>query len=255
MTVLLAGANGFIGAHVMAALLEGGHDVVAAVRRPDVLARRFPQVRALHADFNVDTRPEAWLPRLHGVDAVINCAGVLDGGRGQDIEAIHVAAPKALFDACVMSGVRRVIHVSAVSADPQAGTEYARTKHEAETCLRRADLDWVIVRPSLVYASGSYGGTSVLRALAAFPCFVPVVGDGMQPFRPLHAHDLARGIVALLERPSVRRVTLEPAGPEIITLVPCWNGCGPGWGCVPRLSCTCRAPFPSPRRRPGPHCA
>ncbi len=100
MRILLTGANGFIGRHITAALLGAGHDVVAAVRALAEVRRAFPEVTAIAADMNAGTEPEAWVPRLAGVDAVVNCAGILQGSRGQSIEAVHYLGPKALFDAC-----------------------------------------------------------------------------------------------------------------------------------------------------------
>ncbi len=141
MRVLLTGANGFIGAHLTAALLAAGHDVVAAVRSRESMARRFPDVGALAADMNRDTTAAAWRPRLEGVDAVINCAGVLQGGRGQDMAAIHHLAPAALFDACVEAGVQRVVQISAISADAEAGTDYALSKKRGDDHLQGLDLD------------------------------------------------------------------------------------------------------------------
>jgi len=102
--VLLTGANGFIGAHLTAALLAAGHDVVAAVRQPAAMAARFPDAEAIRADMNHDVTAAAWLPRLDGIDAVINCAGVLQGGHGQDMAAIHYRAPGR----CSMPAARRV---------------------------------------------------------------------------------------------------------------------------------------------------
>lgn len=215
MRVLLTGANGFIGAHLTAALLAAGHQVVAAVRRPKAFARRFPDAETIAADLNHDTSPEAWLSRLAGVDAVVNCAGVLQGGRGQDIEAIHHRAPAALFDACRRAGVRRVVQISAISADAEAGTDYALSKKRADEHLQGLDLDWVVLRPSLVYGEGAYGGTAMLRALAAFPFVTPLVGGGGQPFRPLHVEELARTVLKCLERPDLARRVLEPVGPKV----------------------------------------
>lgn len=218
MRILLTGAGGFIGSHVMGALLEAGHDVRGAVRRPKELMTRFPTAEAVALDFNQATNVDDWTGPLRDVDAVVNCAGVLRGNRRQRIEDVHLNAPKALFTACERLGVKRLIHISAVSADAGAHTTYAHTKAEAEAALQATALDWVILRPSLVYAAGSYGGTSLLRGLAALPWVLPVVGDGSQPFRPIHARDFAMGIVRLVERPEVAQVTLEPAGPEIVTL-------------------------------------
>ena len=218
MRVLLTGANGFIGAHLTAALLEAGHRVVAAVRNPAALAARFPDIETVAADMNRDTTAAAWLPRLKGVDAVINCAGVLQGGRGQDMEAIHHLAPAALFDACLQSGVKRVIQISAISADAEAGTEYALSKKRGDDHLKALDLDWVILRPSLIYGEGAYGGTAMLRALAAFPFVTPLIGQGQQVFRPLHVEDLARTLLVSLERPDLARQVLEPVGPKVETV-------------------------------------
>lgn len=218
MKVLICGASGFIGTGITAALLDRGHEVIAAIRRPVKFVRQFPNVPVVEVDFNVDKDVETWLPRLAGVEAVINCAGILQGGRHQNAEAIHYLAPVALFRACEQAGVRRVLQVSAVSADETAGTDYAATKLKADNVLRTLDLDWIVLRPSLVYGSGSYGGTSLLRGLAALPLVIPLVGRGDQLFRPIHVQDLCGGIAALLENGAVGRVTLEPAGPAVLTL-------------------------------------
>lgn len=218
MRVLVTGAGGFIGQHLTASLLEAGHEVVGAVRDPEALRRRFPEVSAIRVDLNRDTEREVWTPRLQGVEAVVNCAGILQGGRGQSIEAVHHLGPRALFEACVEASVRRVIQVSAISADEAAGTAFASSKKRADDALRSLDLDWVVLRPSLVYARGSYGGTSLMRALAAIPWVLPVPGDGAQPFRPIHVSDLVRTVLWILETPGIRRLILEPVGPEELSL-------------------------------------
>lgn len=238
MRILVTGANGFIGRHITAALLGAGHDVVAAVRAVAEVRRIFPEVTAIAADMNADTGPEAWVPRLAGVDAVVNCAGILQGSRGQSIEAVHYLGPKALFDACARCGLRRVIQISAISADDAAGTAYARTKKQADDYLRSLDLDWIVLRPSLVYGEGSHGGTSLLRAMAALPFAIPLVGRGDQVFQPIHMDDLTAAVVRCLEAPDLGRVTLAPVGPdtltakEILLQLRSWLGLAP----VPTLS-------------------
>jgi uncharacterized protein YbjT (DUF2867 family) len=218
MKIFITGANGFIGGHLLAGLRARGHTVVAAVREPVALRRKQPQTEAIAVDFNRDTAVESWIPRLTGVDVVINCAGVLHGGRGQNIEAIHATTPIALFDACVAAGVRRVVQVSAISADTEVGTEYALTKKRADDHLRSLPIDWTVLRPSLVYGEGSYGGTSALRGLAGLPLISPLVGDGTMAFRPLHIEDLLETTARVIENDHFARQTLEPVGPEIVTL-------------------------------------
>lgn len=217
MRILLLGANGFIGGYLLAHLRSRGHEVVAAVRHPERLAG-VEAPPAMRVDLNRDTSPEAWMPRLAGIDAVVNCAGVLQGTRRDHIDAIHAAAPAALFEACERSGLMRVVQVSAVSADRAAGTEYATTKLAADERLRASPLAWTVVRPSLVYAPGAFGGTALLRALAAFPFFVPLPGDGEQRFQPVHIDDVCRVVAQALETQDLVGKTVDPVGPEVLTL-------------------------------------
>ncbi len=218
MKVLLTGANGFIGQYLLASLTAAGHQVVPAVRDPVATDRLLPTPASIEVDFNRDVRPEDWLPRLKGIDAVINCAGILHARPGQSIQAIHALAPKALFAACQTAGVRRVIQISAISADSSAGTAYAQTKLDADSFLMGTDLDWIVVRPSLVYAEGAYGGTALLRALACVPFVLPLVGKGEQLFQPIHVDDLAAALCRLLENPSINREVIEAVGPDSVTL-------------------------------------
>lgn len=217
MQILLTGANGFIGTHIYKTLMNNGHTVIAAVRNPGAFTRKYPGAEAIAIDMNRDVESDTWPPRLENIDAVINCAGALQSGRGQNLQNIHFESPKALFTACQSAGIRRVIQVSAISADDEAGTEFARSKKAADDFLRTLDLDWMVLRPSLVYEEGSFGGTSTLRGLAGLPGIIPLVGRADAAFQPLHADDLAKGICWLLDNPSVSQVTLEPAGPEKLT--------------------------------------
>jgi len=216
MRILLTGANGFIGRYLLARLAAAGHEVVPAVRRPAEADRLLDEPRALRVDFNRDVTPDAWLPRLVGIDAVINCAGILQRGRGQSIAAIHSDAPKALFKACEIAGVNRVIQISAISV--AAETAYASTKRVADDALAASGLDWIILRPSLVYAAGAYGGTALLRALSALPFAIPLVGSGEQLFQPIHVDDLASIILAILAAPQLRQRVIVPVGADRIAL-------------------------------------
>jgi len=217
MHVLMTGATGFLGRHIAARLLSDGHAITAIVRDPAVMRRRFPTARAIGADISRMTRPEDWRPLLDGIDAVVNCAGILQASGASSAEAIHTAAPIALFDAAAQAGITRVVQISAVSADREAGTDYARTKAAADDHLRACELDWFVIRPSLVYGQGSYGGTSFLRGLAGLPMVVPLIGDGGQAFQPIHADDVARAVATCLDPATPPRQILDAVGPETLT--------------------------------------
>jgi len=219
MRILVTGAAGFIGRHIVAALRAAGHRVVCAGRDVERTRRMFPDQESITCDFNRDVTTEVWLPRLVGIDAVVNCVGILQSRRGQSMAAIHSAAPKALFAACVRAGIRRVIQISALGVRPEVATAYSQSKLDADRHLQSLDLDWVILRPSLAYTSaGSFGGTSLFRALAALPGMVPLVGDGRQPFQPIHMGDLTEAVRRLVEGSEVARRILDVVGPEPMAL-------------------------------------
>jgi uncharacterized protein YbjT (DUF2867 family)/uncharacterized membrane protein YphA (DoxX/SURF4 family) len=216
MRVLVTGAYGFIGAHIVAALTAAGHEVVCAVRGARIDAR-FPGLRAIACDMAHDVRSEDWLPRLAGVEAVVNCAGILRERGADTYAAIHVQAPLALFHACVQAGVRRVIQISALGHADDG--EFIASKHRGDTALMTLELDWLVLRPSLVYSvRGSYGGSSLLRGLAGVPDLLPLPGHGGQPLQPIAAEDIGTTVVAALARPQVTREVLELVGPDVLSL-------------------------------------
>ncbi|MCX4080237.1 NAD(P)H-binding protein [Rickettsia rhipicephali] len=91
---------------------------------------------------------------------------MLTSSHANNIDNVHVNGPKALFKACTLTNVQRIIHISALGIDDEKNTAYALTKKAAEEYLQKLEnIDWVILQPSLVYASGCYGGTSLFRAL------------------------------------------------------------------------------------------
>lgn len=215
MRVLVTGARGFIGRQVGAAIMDAGHEVVAGVRK--ARAGRVAPMREIDCDFSAGLTLTDWRERLVGIDAVVNCVGILRE-RGRDrFESVHVTGPVALFRACELAGIRRVVQVSALGR-PEDG-EFVASKHRGDAVLAALDLDWVILRPSVVYTvRGSHGGTSLLRAMAALPAVLPVPGDGRQALDPVCAEDLARVVVGSLEGRAGPRRIIEVVGPQTLTL-------------------------------------
>lgn len=215
-TVLILGASGFIGSHLAAAFARAGWRVRAGARRPEAARRLAPAHNWVSARFERLTDPDDWRPLLDGVDVVVNCVGVLQDGPGDSNRTAHVDGPAALVRAIQSSGSARLIHISAAGADDAAGTRYAITKAQTERMIQVSELDWVILRPSLVLARASYGGTTMLRGLAAFPGFVPVLG-GDQMFRPVAMADLCDAVLKLADAPAASRRVLDVGGPEVVS--------------------------------------
>jgi uncharacterized protein YbjT (DUF2867 family) len=210
--VLLLGAGGLIGSAVLARLVAERVSVRAGVHRrgqqptlPDVVWRTL--------DLAALVEPEQWLPHLKRVEAVINCAGAL---QGESLLAVHVDGVRALYAACERSGVRRVVHISAIGVDRGVLSEYSATKRAGEEILMMTSLDWVVVRPSVVVGRSAYGGSALFRGLAALPVMLEMPDAG--PMQVAQLDELVATIVALSKDGAPARIALDVAGPERLTL-------------------------------------
>lgn len=207
MNILLCGASGFVGRTVRATLEAVGHTITGP---------------GLGIDFCRDVTPAAWLPRLQGVDAVVNAVGVLRDTVRRPMQAVHVDAPAALFDACAQAGVRRVVHVSALGIDTTS-VPYAVTKRAAEQRLLAHDaagrLDGVVLRPSIVFGRGG-ASSGLFMTLARSPVLWAPQAMITARVQPVSVRDLAEAVVRLLGPGQAGRFTglLPCVGPTPLTL-------------------------------------
>jgi len=210
MRILLLGASGLIGGAVLARLAAQGHEIIGIARRRGAALER---VRWEGLDLARATEAERWLGLLDGVDAVVNCAGVL---AGDDTRAVHADAVAALAEACERAGVRRFVHVSAIGADRESVSRFSETKKAGDDALAARELDWVILRPAVVVGRPAYGGSALMRGLAALPV-LPVLPDA-GPLQIVQLDDLVDTIVYFVEPTSPARLALDVAGPERLAL-------------------------------------
>lgn len=217
MNVLVTGASGFIASQIVTDLIIAGHAVTCCVRNTSYTKNLFPNTTIFSCDFINDTSVDAWIERLKNIDVVINCVGVLYHPSKKIIWAIHYDTPKALFDACVKIGIKKIIQISALGVE-KSDVEYAKSKKAADDYLLTLPIKSIILRPSLVYGRGSYGGTSLFRGLSGLPWIIPVPGKGKQAFQPIHLQDLSKSIVHLIETSLNQSVVLSAVGPKRITL-------------------------------------
>lgn len=209
MNVLLTGASGFIGSHLAGALRAAEHVVIEA--RRDLHAG----AAYVQADFTRDLSARDWIPKLAGIDAVVNVVGILREHGEQTFERIHKRAPQALFTACVAAGVRRVVQISALGAD-RGMSRYFLSKRAADDYLATLPLDWTIVRPALVYGAGG-ASTRLFTMLAGMP-WIPLPGHGNQSIQPIYIDDLTAALVRLLSDQAFHQTRVELVGPQALTL-------------------------------------
>jgi len=215
--ILVLGGYGLIGREITAACLAAGHRVTGAGRSPDTGRRLLPDANWIAVDLNEATRVAQWEPHLAGIDVVINASGALQSGGRDDLGKIQRDAIRALIVACEKQGVQTFVQISAPGAAPDATTEFMRTKGEADDTLRTSSLDWVILKPGLVIAPTAYGGTSLLRTLAAVPWVQPIV-LGEAQVQTVAVTDVARAALRAATDPALARQDFDLVEPNAQTL-------------------------------------
>jgi uncharacterized protein YbjT (DUF2867 family) len=210
--VLVTGANGFIGAHVLAALKWAGCETIGAVR-PGSKLLAHPGMSTVAIDMD-DANASAWVAALEGVDCVVNTAGAFADGVGQSTR-VHDRGVEVLIRACEKAGVRRFIHFSALGVDDRL-TSFARTKRAGDQTLMASSLDWIILRPSIVLGGPPAGGSALIRGLAALP-YVPVE-EAQGPIDAVMLEDVIDTVVVLSTTQTPGHRVLDLAGPERLAL-------------------------------------
>jgi uncharacterized protein YbjT (DUF2867 family) len=230
MRILVIGGYGLIGAYVVARLQRDGHAIIGFGREVGAARRRSPKVAWVQGDLAAMTL-DAWRAVLAGVDAVVNCAGALQDSPRDPLRAVHVDGVMRLAEACARADVRRFIQISAVGVD-RAATEFGRTKREAEDAIRASDLDWLILRPGLVLAPTAYGGSALLRGIAAFPGATPILHPAAR-VQIISIEDLAEVVARALAPNAPTRVALDLVAPsqttmeQIVLAMRAWLGLKP----------------------------
>jgi len=215
--ILVVGAYGLIGAHVLARLHARRAEITGLGRNIASAARRFPYAEWIEADVAAMTKPEDWASIVDGFDAVVNCAGALQNGPADDLQGVHVEGTLALYRACIEAGVRRVVHLSAAGVEAGRRTAFYRTKLAAEEGLKELDLDWIILRPGLVLGPYAHGGSALLRGLAALPGILPVIYRN-SPIQLVSVDDVAEAAVRATEPWRHTRLSLDLVSDETLTL-------------------------------------
>jgi NADH dehydrogenase len=212
------GGSGFIGRYVVRELARAGWRVRVAGRRPDQALFLRPmgvvgQVTPVWCDIGDDASTGA---ALADAAVAVNLVGILAESGRQRFERIHHEGPGRIARLAAAGGCRRLVHVSAIGASPEAPSAYGRSKAAGEAAVRQAFPAAVILRPSIVFGpeDGSFNlFAALVRALPA----VPLIGGGGTRFQPVWVADVAAAVMASLERPEAPGRTYELGGPRVYT--------------------------------------
>ncbi len=225
MRVFVTGATGFVGSHLVSALVEAGHQVVALVHeRPATFP---PGAETVRGDvLDVGSLEEG----AEGCQAVIHLVGIIREfpSKGITFQRLHVEATEKVIQACREKEVPLLLHMSALGARPDSKARYHRTKFAAEELVRRSGLDYAIFRPSLILGPGSQFLMDMKRLMALR--FVGLVGGGRYRLQPVAVTDVVRAFVLALERKELRGETWELCGPRVYTFRELLEAMARTWG-------------------------
>lgn len=212
--ILILGGTGFVGSHVCEKLSRLPCRVTVATRRRD--NARHLQLLPMLDVAEIDVHDAASLTALlAGHDAVINLVAILHGSEAA-FDKAHVQLPQELVRACAASGVRRILHVSALGASPDSASMYQRSKARGEAILRDSGLDVTMLRPSVIFGAED----KFLNTFADLQQMLPVIplAGSHARFQPVWVEDVASALLRCLQDTSTIGQTFEACGPEVYTL-------------------------------------
>ncbi|MBM3555441.1 MAG: complex I NDUFA9 subunit family protein, partial [Alphaproteobacteria bacterium] len=217
--VTVFGGTGFVGRYVVKRLAARGDRVRVVTRDTEKAAylRPLGDVGQIQPFAGSLRDPKSVARAVAGADAVINLVGILYESGHQTFETIQAEGPGLVAKACKAAGVSRLVHVSAIGADAESPSAYARSKAAGEAAVH-ADMPLVtILRPSVVFGLED-GFLNRFGLMAKLFWVMPLIGDGSTRFQPVFVGDLADAIVAALDDPKAAGRVYEIGGPEVMSL-------------------------------------
>jgi uncharacterized protein YbjT (DUF2867 family) len=212
------GGSGFVGRYVVQRLAARGDVIPVGCRHAEdakflMTLGNVGQIAA----FNIAIDDERLLPAfLAGSGAVVNCVGILVERGRQTFEQVHHQGPARLARLAREAGVERLIHISAIGADPRSRSLYARSKAQGEAAVRDSFPTATILRPSIVFGPEDQFFNRFAAMAMVLPV-LPLIGGGRTRFQPVYVGDVADAVLKCLEDPATAGRTYELGGPKIYT--------------------------------------
>lgn len=218
--VTVFGGSGFVGKYVVRELARRGYRVRVATRRPHIAHELkvmgvVGQVQLVQANLRVESSVER---AVEGANAVINLVGVLAEGGRQTFSRLHTMGAETVARAAAKAGTSRFIQISAIGADENSDSRYARTKGEGEKLVKAVFKGATILRPSIIFGTEDefFNRFAGMASLPFVPA-LPLIGGGKTRFQPVWAGDVADAVANALEMPATAGKVYELGGPKVYT--------------------------------------
>ncbi|GAB4541260.1 MAG: NAD(P)H-binding protein [Anaerolineae bacterium] len=217
--ILVTGASGYLGSHIVRRLAEMGRPVRAMVRR-----RQFAEKEGRLAGLDIEwveadvTRPETLGPAITGAKAVVHTVAIAIEKGGRTYEAINYQGTVNMVEAARAADVHRFINISQLGARSTLPYRFLASKGRAQEYVAASDLAWTAFRPSVIWGPEDEFANTFARLVPFSPIFYPVVGDEQARFQPVWVEDVATCVVKALDDPATVGKEYELGGPEVLTL-------------------------------------
>ena len=216
--VTVFGGSGFVGRHVVRALAKREYRIRVAVRRPELAGHLQPlgrvgQIHAVQANLRYPASVQAAMRDSH---VAINLVGILTQSGAQTFEAVQVAGAEAVAKAAAGAGAR-MVHMSAIGADENSPSHYARAKAKGEKAVLAALPSATIFRPSVVFGPED-DFTNRFAALARLSPALPLIGGGATKMQPVYVGDVATAVAGAVDGKTREGATYELGGPEVLSM-------------------------------------
>ncbi|MQX25798.1 NAD-dependent epimerase/dehydratase family protein [Sinorhizobium meliloti] len=219
--VTIFGGSGFVGRHVVRALAKRGYRIRVAVRRPDLAGHLQPLGNVGQISFvQANLRYRRSVDRaVDGADHVINCVGVLFESGRNTFEAVQDFGARAVAEAARATGAT-LTHISAIGADANSESSYARTKGRAEAAILETLPAAVILRPSIIFGPED-GFFNKFAEMARFSPVLPLIGGGNTRFQPVYVTDVAEAVARSVGGKLTGGTIYELGGPQVLSFREC----------------------------------
>jgi len=214
LRIAIVGGTGFVGSHLVPQVLKAGHEVRVVGRgvRPPSLP---PGLKPTYGDVVSGDGLEA---AFQSADVVINLVAVVRERGLQTFDAVNAQGTANVANAASRAGVKRMVQLSAIGADPDPNFPYLISKWRGEQAVIAGSLEWVIIRSSTIFGKGDGFFTLLAKAISLPAPFLIIPGDGAAVFQPIHVDDVGRCLLAAVEDGGRARQLYEIGGPDQVTL-------------------------------------
>ena len=212
--ILVTGATGFVGSHLVKRLRKEGLKVRAVTRTP-AKAQSLADLGAEVVPGEIDD-PASLEAAAQGCDRVIHLVGIIQEGRGFTFRSVHVEGTRNVLDAAKKAGIGHFVYQSAVGSREGAKSQYHRTKWEAENLVRASGVPYTILRPSLIYGPGDLFTIRISEMIKVSPV-LPVIGTGRSKIQPIFIDDVVECLRKIVTSDSFLNKIYEIGGPDELT--------------------------------------